>query len=588
VWNRRKRWLAPLLLAAIGLGLLPGDGQSRPRRPPPAPSFRTGDPILATTYFYWYDVDPDHPGARFTTHPTSWEDFTWRSVPWHKRQLVDMESAGIDVVLPDYWGNPGIPDQPNHPSYSVYGGIRTLVAAREELLREGRKPPGIGMFYDTNSLIANSLDADFDPSNPGVIQDLTTEEGKDWFYQTISGFFALVPEEHRALIDGKPIVFLYLLSNARDVDQGLFPYVQRRFERDFGTRLFLVKDRQELTAIFTSDAILGVWVEKIRRGELTEAKALAQILASDEFYRRSGGTPGGFAEGLARAVLGSRPAPVPPAAELETPAGRLARVDALLAGPTREEYHRRLVADLYKLLLDRPEPLDLLVLNMATGEFVDRGMFEAVRALNDGVSPNDVRATILASPAFLEQSGQTTEGFVRRLYETLLCRGPAPSEVDRWSGMINQQLANQGLPDLAAAPRVRQDIAAQFLTTPEAVTNVVARWYAQYLGRRPGWSGYADSVYNWGGSITPEFFEVASIGPGFEVNAPVRFKKDRQGGGFYRQSWETILAMHPRPSIVHIETWNEYYEATNIAECREYGRQYLEMTRDYAAQFHAR
>ncbi|MEJ7640242.1 MAG: hypothetical protein WKF75_20315 [Singulisphaera sp.] len=46
--------------------------------------------------------------------------------------------------------------------------------------------------------------------------------------------------------------------------------------------------------------------------------------------------------------------------------------------------------------------------------------------------------------------------------------------------------------------------------------------------------------------------------------------------------------MRPRPWMVHIETWNEYHEATNIAESREYGRQYLEMTRDYAARFHAR
>jgi hypothetical protein len=39
---------------------------------------------------------------------------------------------------------------------------------------------------------------------------------------------------------------------------------------------------------------------------------------------------------------------------------------------------------------------------------------------------------------------------------------------------------------------------------------------------------------------------------------------------------------------VHLETWNEYFEGTDIADSKEYGRQYIELTRFYADQFHSR
>jgi hypothetical protein len=37
--------------------------------------------------------------------------------------------------------------------------------------------------------------------------------------------------------------------------------------------------------------------------------------------------------------------------------------------------------------------------------------------------------------------------------------------------------------------------------------------------------------------------------------------------------------------MVVIETWNEFHEGTDIADSREYGRQYLELTRKYVDQF---
>ena len=41
-----------------------------------------------------------------------------------------------------------------------------------------------------------------------------------------------------------------------------------------------------------------------------------------------------------------------------------------------------------------------------------------------------------------------------------------------------------------------------------------------------------------------------------------------------------------RPTnFVMVETWNEFHEGTDIAESREYGRQYIELTRKYSELF---
>src|SRR5262249_37377839 len=37
--------------------------------------------------------------------------------------------------------------------------------------------------------------------------------------------------------------------------------------------------------------------------------------------------------------------------------------------------------------------------------------------------------------------------------------------------------------------------------------------------------------------------------------------------------------------LVHIETWNEYHEGTDIAASREYGRQYIELNRKFVDMF---
>jgi hypothetical protein len=114
-----------------------------------------------------------------------------------------------------------------------------------------------------------------------------------------------------------------------------------------------------------------------------------------------------------------------------------------------------------------------------------------------------------------------------------------------------------------------------------------------YLVKMSDWPGPADSEYSWGAAIQPTFLATAGIGPGYDDSAVLGRKptiRDRQNGDFYRSSWEQLLQMPvaTRPWLVHLETWSEFHEGTDLAESKEYGRKYIDLTRHYADLFHAK
>ncbi len=193
-------------------------------------SFGPRDHFVGTYYFYWYNV---HTGEHLrngdgtdalTTHPASMEDFAYRSVAWHKQQLSDMIDARIDVLLPVFWGAPS-EQATNSRMHWSYAGLPPLVRAREELLRAHKRPPLIGLFYDTSTLQYNSWDEHI---------DLTTDYGRRWFYATIRDFFSMIPPEHWAMLNGKPIVLLYSSGFARNYNQKVIDYAKEQFAKDFG------------------------------------------------------------------------------------------------------------------------------------------------------------------------------------------------------------------------------------------------------------------------------------------------------------------------------------------------------------------
>jgi len=191
-------------------------------------SFKSSDRIVGTYYFYWYDadtkfhvVDSEDGTDALTTHPPTLENCSYKSVAWHKKQLSDMEDAGIDLALMVFWGAPSEQDIKAALHWS-YAGLKPLVEAREELLRTGKKPPQIGLFYDTSTLQYNEWNEHI---------DLTTDYGKRWFYATVRDFFSCIPPQHWAMIDGKPIVLMYASAFAKNSIKALSISRKRNFQK---------------------------------------------------------------------------------------------------------------------------------------------------------------------------------------------------------------------------------------------------------------------------------------------------------------------------------------------------------------------
>lgn len=197
-------------------------------------SFKSSDRIVGTYFFYWYDaptkfhvIDSEDGTDALTTHPPTLKNFSYKSVAWHKKQLRDMEEAGIDVALMVFWGAPSEHDT-NASLHWSYAGLKPLVEAREDLLREGKHPPKIGLFYDTSTLQYNRWHEHV---------DLTTDYGKRWFYATVRDFFSCIPPKHWAMIDDKPIVLMYAAAFAKNYDQGFIDFTKAEFPKEFGGRV---------------------------------------------------------------------------------------------------------------------------------------------------------------------------------------------------------------------------------------------------------------------------------------------------------------------------------------------------------------
>jgi hypothetical protein len=203
-----------------------------------ASSFKRGQPVVGTTYFYWYDIESkshiiDGDGSdALTTHPADLEGTSYKRVAWHTRQLQDMIDAGVDFLMPVYWGVPG-----SYEGWS-FAGLPPLVEAHSRLQKEGQEPPAIGLFYDTSILLWNGFNTD--GSNYHV--DLSTDFGREWFYTAIRDFWSLIPPAKWARVDGRPIVFLYEAAFAKQQDpQRQLAHVRKRFQEDFGVEPFIVK-----------------------------------------------------------------------------------------------------------------------------------------------------------------------------------------------------------------------------------------------------------------------------------------------------------------------------------------------------------
>lgn len=97
-----------------------------------------------------------------------------------------------------------------------------------------------------------------------------------------------------------------------------------------------------------------------------------------------------------------------------------------------------------------------------------------------------------------------------------------------------------------------------------------------------------DASFMWGGSDLPKFTSnIADIGPGYDErwilsrNNPA--KLPREDGNQFIKGW--LQVFNCQTPWVAIETWNEFHEATDIAESIQYGRQYIDLSHKFSEYF---
>jgi hypothetical protein len=199
-------------------------------------SFSASQRLVTAYYFYWHDLADPARRARYTSGqfdaPPDLDHYSFLLPETHERQFSDMLDAGLDFVLPVYWGEPGHPGRTTSettPHYWSTDGLPPMVEALDRLAAAG-KHLQVGMFYDT-TIMANA--------------DLTTPHGKEYFYVNVRDFFSRIPPKYWAAIGGKPIVWLYDTLWISKFDQSSLDYLSDRFAQDFGgLRLYIVREVQ--------------------------------------------------------------------------------------------------------------------------------------------------------------------------------------------------------------------------------------------------------------------------------------------------------------------------------------------------------
>ena len=536
-----------------------------------------GKPTIATTYFYWYDCigapgfleNPDAvPGmygrSALTHSPKDTEHFTYRNVGLHERELADMATAGVDIVLPVYFGSPlsapetqrsELEERLNGPSWFSDWALRRVVEARDSLLAQSRTAPAIGMFYDTSSAFNNAS---------GWHLDVREDAGRRWIFETWRNFFSQVPRRHWACIDGRPVVFVYHPAFIRWPPQDMYDRLSDQFEEEFSVRPFVVTAAEQDAVQINDNDALHHSIELIEAGRSFDA--LSELLASDEVFAKSGGSNSKFSTYVHRKLFGSATSPEE-IAGFAKHCTKIGHPDAARVLVRSLRGASGVMAYMAKRWLRLPSPMDDILRHTIV-----------THAAHAALAADDIMVgylELLASSACYEASGGTDPYFIdfldRQTSQVFSQRGKRQAELEA--------LRNSG----------RRAFVQSKLQSRTHVQGIVSHWFWWYLGRF--FAGSGDTEFYWSGAIEPMFHAVPSIGPGYDqsalrTRAPLIASRD--DGRRYSAVWENLLSMSPRPWLMHLETWNEFFEGTDICETSEFGRKYIDMTRYFSDRFHCK
>jgi hypothetical protein len=137
---------------------------------------------------------------------------------------LNIMKAGIDVILPVYWGSWS-------GEFNTVG-LPCFVDAMEELEAElGLDAlPKVGMFMDTTALMGYF----------GFKPDLTIEANHPIFSQFINEFYSIVPERFCFQVKNANLVWNYASNFLADYDDSVFQHARAQFKSLFGSNRDLI------------------------------------------------------------------------------------------------------------------------------------------------------------------------------------------------------------------------------------------------------------------------------------------------------------------------------------------------------------
>jgi hypothetical protein len=200
--------------------------------------------------------------------PGPW--FSYDRADWHRRQLLEVRQAGIDVILPVYRG------AARDRQLNADKGLIVLATALQSLRQSGQEYPQVGLYLDTTGLTETDTDQ----------PDLRKPEVQAALYDMVRDFYRHIPTPFRCSVpltaqNGGRVAYPVFLSSAApfaDLDSGFVDTLRARFARDFDGADLLVlgatdfKAKANLDGYFTetrdkgfqSDA--GGWVKTANVG----------------------------------------------------------------------------------------------------------------------------------------------------------------------------------------------------------------------------------------------------------------------------------------------------------------------------------
>lgn len=146
----------------------------------------------------------------------------------------------------------------------------------------------------------------------------------------------------------------------------------------------------------------------------------------------------------------------------------------------------------------------------------------------------------------------------------------------------NGNLFNQTLFDYAADHFTTDFKVRPYIVRATGWDCAITAWDAAGPKKDCGTAIKTDASFVWG--TAQDGYQaagtVASVGPGYDeslIQGRKGVVRSRDGGAWYRSNFNAAIASGKR--ILAIETWNELHEASGIGETKEYGRTYIDLTR---------